>query len=280
MSLKRGRSSSPSKQQPDIQEQNDPFKGLNTPFSETSTLGIEMIQIVVGKTGDQKTFQIHKKILCDRIPYFAQLLKDSHKSIIKYPEADPNTFDVLVEWTHTDCLRGIYMLQKEEGPTIATYRSSWSTKSLYLLAENLILPDLMDRLMEVDRRLDCSYNTRYYPGIINYIYNRTPKSSKLRRFVAELTAHAIRNSDGKFPLSTADLLSAMENKEFALDYLEISRRPNIEDPRTGSGCRFHVHGKNEKCTAKDHCGEGKVTALSVEELKKRIASALKKPRLH
>ncbi|TGO33422.1 hypothetical protein BHYA_0247g00120 [Botrytis hyacinthi] len=138
MSLKRGRSSSEH-----LLQSMYHHHVLRRRTDGTSTLESEMIQIVVGQTGNQKTFRIHEKILCDKTPFFAQLLKDSHKSIIKYPEADPMNFDVLVEWVRTDCLRGIYMLEKEEGPKTATYRS-WHTELLYLLAENLILPELMD----------------------------------------------------------------------------------------------------------------------------------------
>lgn len=236
-----------------------------------------MIQIAVGGDGDQKTFHIHKKLLCDRIPHFAQLLKGSHKSIIKYPEAHPNTFDVLMEWVHTDRLREIFVLDEENAQTVL--HRSWSTESLYPLADDLSLPELMDRVMDVERRFDCSQSSFFMPNEIKFIYDTVPKNSKLRQYVAELTAYTMRNEGEDFRLSTPQLLSAMGNEDFALDYLEISRRSNIKDPRTGSGCRFHVHGKNEKCTAKDYCGEGNVTTLSVEELKKRIVSSLEKQSL-
>ncbi|TGO67082.1 hypothetical protein BOTNAR_0048g00120 [Botryotinia narcissicola] len=278
MSLKRSRSSSPAEQQLDIQEQKDPFEGLKTTFSDT--LGTEVIQIAVGENDDQKTFHIHKKLLCDRIPHFAQLLEDSHKSIIEFPEAHPNTFDVLMEWVHTDRLRAIFVLDDENDENATTYlHRSWSTESLYPLADDLSLPELMDRVMDVERRFECSQSCFYMPEEIKFIYDTVSKNSKLRKYIAELTAYTLRNKGKDLRLSTAQLLSAMENEDFALDYLETSRRFNIKDPRTGPGCRFHVHGKNEKCTAKDYCSEGKVTALSIEELKKKIASPLKKQRL-
>ncbi|KAF7893853.1 hypothetical protein EAF00_007367 [Botryotinia globosa] len=278
MSLKRSRSSSPSEQQLDIQEQKDPFEGPKTTFSDT--LGTELIQIAVGENGDQKTFHIHKKILCDRIPHFAQLLEDSHKSIIEFPEAHPNTFDVLMEWVYTDRLRAIFVLDDEnaENATTVLHRS-WSTKSLYPLADDLSLPELMDRVMDVERRFCCLQSSFYMPNEIKFIYDTVSKNSKLRKYIAELTAYTMRNEGKDLRLSTAQLLSAMQNEDFALDYLKISRRPKINDPRTGSGCRFHIHGKNEKCLAKDHCGEGKATILSVEDLEQKKASSLKKQRV-
>ncbi|TGO18343.1 hypothetical protein BTUL_0010g00120 [Botrytis tulipae] len=270
MSLKRSRSGSSNSST--FKNRKTLSRGSKQLFQRT-----EIVQIVIGEIGDQKTFHIHKKILCDRIPHFAQLLEDSHKSIIEFPEAHPNTFDVLMEWVHRDRLRAIFVLDDENATTVL--HRSWSTESLYPLADSLSLPELMDRVMDVERRFDGSQSSFFMPDEIKFIYDTVSKNSKLRQYVAELTAYTMRNEGEDFRLSTAQLLSAMENEDFALDYLEISRRSNIKDPRTGSGCRFHVHGKNEKCTAKDYCSEGKATALSVEELQKKIASPLERQRL-
>lgn len=118
------------------------------------------MQIFVGENNDQKTFQTRKKILCGRIPHFAQLLKDSHKSIIDYPQVDPNDFNILLEWVHTDYVRGTCVRIAPE-----VIHRLWCHEALHLLADYLCLPKLMDRVMEVLQRFGYSTNTCYKPDI-------------------------------------------------------------------------------------------------------------------
>ncbi|TGO28420.1 hypothetical protein BPAE_0028g00690 [Botrytis paeoniae] len=268
MSLKRSRLP-PADQEHD----DDPFKEPWTPF--TDVLGTELVQVAVGKNSYKKVFHVHKNILFDKIPYFKELSKNNHKAI-EFPNQVPRTFDVLVEWVHTDCLRGIEMLGGDDQGFVQ-YRS-WDPVCLYQLAAELLLPELMDRVMEVQRRFDDLHCASYDPDGLKEIYEKTSKNSKFRQYTAEVAAHIVRNN-AEEEILTPDLVSAMENKDLAGDYLSISRRATIKDPRKGSGCRFHMHEKNEKCLAKDHRWEGKATILSLEQIKKKRLPPAKRPRL-
>ncbi|KAF7956182.1 hypothetical protein EAE96_005102 [Botrytis aclada] len=254
----------------DEKDDDDPFPEPWTPF--TDLLGTEFIQVAVGKYSYRKIFYVHKNILFDKIPHCKELCKNNPKTI-EFPNQVPRTFDVLVEWVHTDRLRGIEILGGYD-QDLVQYRS-WDPVCLYRLAEELLLPALMDRVMEVQRRFDDLHCVTYDLDCPGDIYAETSQTSKFRHYTAEVVAYIVRNK-AEEEIRTSRLLSAMENKDFAADYLSISRRVTIEDPRKGSGCRFHMHKKDEKCLAKDHCREGKTTILSPEQIKaKRLPPAKK-----
>ncbi|KAF7935061.1 uncharacterized protein EAE98_003106 [Botrytis deweyae] len=256
----------------DEEHDDEPFKEPWTPFSDE--LGSEMVRVLIGKNSHKKVFHVHKNILFDKIPCFKELSNNNRK-IVEFPHHVPSTFDVLLEWVHTDCLRGIEIIGGDKH--FVQYRS-WDLLCLYQLAEELLLPELMDRVMELHRRLDAIYCVSYDPTGLKRIYERTAKTSKFRQYCAEKVAYVVRNKAEK-DIPTPELLSAMDNKDLAGDYLSISRRVTIEDPSKGSGCRFHMHDKSEKCLAKDRRGEVKVTILSHEQIKKRRIPPAKKPRL-
>ncbi|KAF7885915.1 uncharacterized protein EAF02_004424 [Botrytis sinoallii] len=257
----------------DEEHDDEPFKEPWTPF--TDELGTEMVRILIGKNSYKKVFHVHKNILFDKIPCFKELSIDNRK-IVEFPNHVPSAFDVLVEWVYTDCLRGIEIIGGDDQDFLR-YRS-WYPACLYQLAEELLLPELMDRVMEVERRFDDQHCPNYDPDSLKELYEKTSKTSKFRQYCAETIAYVVRNKAEK-DIPTPELLSAMDNKDLAGDYLSISRRVTIEDPSKGSGCRFHMHDKSEKCLAKDHPWEGKGTISSHEQIKNKRIPPAKKPRL-
>ncbi|KAF7855987.1 hypothetical protein EAF04_009943 [Stromatinia cepivora] len=170
----------------------------------------------------------------------------------------PSTFDVLVEWIYTDRLLGIEMVKVDDS-NCKIFSMSWDPIQLYILAKKLLLPRLVDRAMEVVRRIDRSEDLYYSQEALKLIYVHTSEGSNLRQYVTKRAAYAVRNYGESSSLLTTDLLSAMENKDFARNYLDVSRNGNLKDPRKGPGCQFHVDGKDEECPAQKYIDEGKAT---------------------
>ncbi|ESZ93212.1 hypothetical protein SBOR_6408 [Sclerotinia borealis F-4128] len=199
-----------------------------------SSLVHELVQIYVAKGNKEKVFHVFKKKLCDKIPYFDQLLKNSQDSIIKFLNGSRRAFDVLIEWIHTDFLRDIDILEKKSEDGVFELHYSWSPKLLYMLLEELHLPVLMNRVIEVVRRMDGLYGFYYDAEDIKLTYGSRMGYPRMKKYIAELTAYLFReDADGEPYLTTSDLVPVMENKEFARDYLNASRNINLSDPRKG-----------------------------------------------
>ncbi|APA15934.1 predicted protein [Sclerotinia sclerotiorum 1980 UF-70] len=213
-------------------------KTESTPYMDS--FGTDLAQIHVARGNLMRIFHVYKKKLCHRIHHFNQLFEGNHDPFIEFSDISPPIFDVLIEWVYTDCLRDIEIV-KAKGSDRKTFSISWNPIPLYILAEKLSLPGLMDRVMEVVRKLDRSEDVYYSPEALKSIYVHTRGRSKIRKYVTEHAAYAIRNFDELSSLSTTELLSAMENIDFVRDYLEVTRIRNLKDPRIGPGCEYHTH---------------------------------------
>ncbi|KAJ8060754.1 hypothetical protein OCU04_011058 [Sclerotinia nivalis] len=279
MSLKRSRSSPPSMSA--LTEHNAELvtnisKNESTPY--TDSFGTELAQIHVARGNRMKIFHVYKKKLCDKIPHFNHLFEGGHDLFVKLPDTSPPTFDVLIEWIYTDRLRGIEIVKVNDSDC-KIFSMSWDPIQLYILAEKLLLPGLMDRAMEVVRKIDRSEDFYYNQEALKLIYVRTSEGSNIRQYVTKRAAYAVRNYGESSSLSTTDLLSAMENKDFARDYLEVSRNWNLKDPRKGPGCQFHAHWKDEECPAQKYMDEGKITIRKPENSVEKTKPSPKKPKV-
>lgn len=243
-----------------------------------STLETELVEIHIGK--EEKIFHVHKKKLFDKVPYLKLLLGNSHDSIIRLPDYSPSTFDVLVEWVYTGVLPNIDMIKRKTEDGDSTIHLSWAVKDLYRLATRLELLELMDRVMEVKRRMEASYDMHLTCKDLKKVYAFDPEVPKLRQYCTELAVYILRKHKGGLGgLSTAEMLPVMENQDFARDYLNISQDLKLKDPRKGSGCRFHTHGEDEECSARKYTSEGRAIYRSLEEIEKERAPLAKKQKL-
>lgn len=73
-------------------------------------MGEETVKLKVGPTTEkEKVFTVHKKRLCEKIPYFNTMFnggwKESTEQIASFPEDTFDSFDVLLEWVYSDQLR-------------------------------------------------------------------------------------------------------------------------------------------------------------------------------
>ncbi|QSZ32470.1 hypothetical protein DSL72_002044 [Monilinia vaccinii-corymbosi] len=127
-----------------------------------------------------RVFHVHKKKLCDKVPHFKVLLEQSQDSIVRFPEFAPATFDVLIEWIYTNHIRDIKTI---EIGLAQRERSPWDPICLYMLAEHMHLPELLDRIIEIGRRLD-EYYFNYPHKIVEEVYDGSFEDSKLRKYVS------------------------------------------------------------------------------------------------
>ncbi|CAD6448905.1 800102ff-70ec-4de3-b9d6-de3eaf6115dc [Sclerotinia trifoliorum] len=252
-------------------------KNESTPYMDS--FGTDLAQINVDQGNRMKIFHVYKKKLCDKIPHFNQLFEGNHDPFVELPDISPSTFDVLVEWVYTDCLRGIEIVKASDSDHKSS-SISWNPVELCILAERLLLTGLMDRVMEVVRKLDRSEDVYYNHKTLKLIYMRTFLGSNIRQYVTQNAAYAVRNFDKSSSLSTTHLLYVMEeHTDFAHDYLDITRTGNLEDPREGPGCQFHVHREHEECPVPKYMDDGKITIREYENGLEKTKPSPKKPRL-
>jgi hypothetical protein len=91
-------------------------------------------------------FRVHKKILCDKVPYFDKMFNGGFleatemKAIL--PEDDPVVYGLLLEWVYSGCYAKLDIKDhtSSSGPFIERIK-------LYAFAEKICLVPLMDYTM-------------------------------------------------------------------------------------------------------------------------------------
>jgi hypothetical protein len=77
------------------------------------SLGADIVEIRVG-TAHVRSFMVHKKLLCDKIPHFKKMFEGPWKAtgekIATFPEDDADAFDVLVCWVYNGQLPYVFDL--------------------------------------------------------------------------------------------------------------------------------------------------------------------------
>lgn len=80
-------------------------------------MGMEIVVLKVGPPGSDKmkTFMVHKKLLCDKVPYFSKMFsgtwKESKDGVAEFPEDSAEMFDLLVCWVYKDAVRLVLFSQ-------------------------------------------------------------------------------------------------------------------------------------------------------------------------
>lgn len=80
-----------------------------TLLTPPSKMGRDVVTLLVGP--DEVAFVVHKARLIRRIPYFEKMFNGHFKETVDqvgtFPEDDPATFDLLIEWVYNFNLRKI-----------------------------------------------------------------------------------------------------------------------------------------------------------------------------
>jgi hypothetical protein len=220
--------------------------------------GFETVDLHVGPASGGKVFRVHKKFLCDKIPYFSKMFNggfvEAKNNTASFPEDSPEAFDLLIEWVYTGVLR-----QHTYG---AASVENWEFISFYTLAEKLCLPQLQDTAM------DMMQASQLREGIILSIlgmtlaYEKTQVGSGYRLY----TLHSLFYSLGILR-TDKELLKAWSNEgvakmlnkcpDLAVDCLSMIRTHFSQtplkmpmDPRMENACIFHSHKIDEQCLLK------------------------------
>ncbi|KAI9642140.1 hypothetical protein NHQ30_008942 [Ciborinia camelliae] len=213
---------------------------LTITTSFIDSIGTDMVNIYVGYDGldwDEKLFRVHRKLICRQCPYFANIFEGRRKTA-RLPYDSPELFDVLLEWIYTGKLRSMdYILSNVD-----------ITSSLYVFASHLSLTAAANSIIDSIRQKHHDDDDHYGAEEITTIYVKTACNSPLREYAMELFVYVFRAEEETL-VSNDDVLSLFEIPPLKNDFLRVSRSISVEDPRE-SGCRFHIHGRNDVCEAK------------------------------
>jgi hypothetical protein len=101
-----------------------------------------MVDIYVGSK--KQHFRIHKKILCQMVPYSERIFKGSSEEDMNYAThfgESPRELDIILGWVYHNTLPALH---KKEGTRLLT----WSIARLYSIAEKMCLPRLQDMVID------------------------------------------------------------------------------------------------------------------------------------
>ena len=148
-----------------------------------------MIQIVVGKGPETKTFAIHEPLLTTSSAYFQRALqstfKEGKESKVELEEEDPLIFGLMNEYLYSGHVRVSCSI-------VTKKRLRWLCFcELWLLAHYLQMPKLINYAMyQIFEWMDAvdKASAPSYPDLeeIYDVYERAPVDSKLRKFLADL----------------------------------------------------------------------------------------------
>ena len=205
-----------------------------------------MVTLYVGKKEVQ--FTVHKDILCNKIPYFEKMFKggfqEAADNAAKFPEDDPQSFDVLLGWVYEGDLRSLNTKGQEDEPLL-----SWSPGKLYALSDKLCLPELMDKIMDMQREWGRDHE-RFIPHEEAVQgYELSTAGSPYREYLATCCAFAIvKLEENSWRIEDlSDLLA--KAPDLNLEVMKILReaKGDVYDPDAEEDCDFHTHEKDIPC---------------------------------
>jgi len=146
-----------------------------------------MVELYVGEK--EQLFRVHKARLC-AIPYFNSMFNsgfaETKEGRAKFPEDDPKTFGVFIEWVYSGQLAPITRTRLGSLDDGFQYELIWEPTRLYGLADKLCLPQLQNQIMDKWVAGHKRFNLVPSPEMIARCYRDTPPDSAPRRYVSRL----------------------------------------------------------------------------------------------
>ncbi|TGO79485.1 hypothetical protein BELL_0031g00200 [Botrytis elliptica] len=231
-------------------------------LSERSTEGqqfidSEMVDIHVGKDEGSGHFQLHKSILCEKVPYFEKMFNGNFEegttNSATLPEDDPKAFNILVSWIYSDQVFPVGLRENQE---------KWCVGKLYLLADKLCLPDLMDRILDeftfnMERDNWLPVIIMDIPLSVESLYKCCPRENcGMFRLLVSLMcfllletykAHYLK----KWPTEEIDsFLTCHDDLRHAVFKMMRTKREQttFKEQFLKPGCRVHEHGEDQPCS--------------------------------
>ena len=212
-------------------------------------MGSETVKLYVGPTN--ALFCVHKKLLCDRVPYFAKMFsgrfKEASETSASFPEDSVQSFDLLLTWVYYRKIRKV-----ELKPKVGKVREiCWNWINFYSLAEKFCIDELMDLILDTIRALDRVSNTLPKCSNVSLLYSKTSSGSPARKYVALALQYIIQTGSAfEKGWPTADIQVLLKDDDICSNVLELMRKQNgnpLTDPRVLPNCDFHHHGGDEPC---------------------------------
>jgi hypothetical protein len=217
----------------------------------------EMVDLYVGS--QKKHFWVHKSLLCKKIRYFEKMFtggfKECSEGIGTFPEDNPRSFDILIQWVYSGSLPALTFAPNSDG----NWMESFNVTDLYVLLDKICLPKLMDKLLDAVIENATKHKFLLYLPFMDSTYAKNREGTSLRRYVL-YTFHYIMNGLPRnevtlknWPTSSLQELT-VKHPSLWKDYLELARNGPVgkaaKDPRLMPRCVFHQHEENEECSLK------------------------------
>ncbi|KAK6609940.1 hypothetical protein H4I95_02999 [Botrytis cinerea] len=219
----------------------------------------EMVDIHVGEDEDSGHFKLHKSILCDKVPYFENMFNgnfiEGTTNSASLPEDDPEVFNMLVSWIYSDQVGPLEQKIGDDG--------RWCVGNLYLLADKLCLPDLMDQILDeltfhMERKnwIPRISMTRS-PISMESLYNCSPrKNCGMFRLTASIICYLLCEAQGAiypkyWPTEDIDaFLTSHDDLRHEVFKMIRAQRNEMafEEQVFYPGCRFHEHEEGQPCS--------------------------------
>lgn len=217
-------------------------------------LGEDIVKLVVGSDDEAKTFPVHRKRLCQKVPYFEAMFNgpyiEGQTQSAKMPEDDPIAFQSMLAWVYLDTIEHFTAKSTKGGPILDMTHYI----TLYALAEKYNITELADMTMDYMLRESVMPNCFPRPDQIKICYELTHAESKLRVFVSRCFAYltlTLKDDHAKGLWNKDKLYDLMvEVPDLGKDALLLLRHQagkTIPDPRIAPPCDYHQHAAEDPC---------------------------------
>lgn len=235
-------------------------------------MGLDMVTLTVGTS--QKVFKVHRKILCDRIPYFDKMFRGLFQEAITstaiFPEDDPGMFDLLLRWVYDGTIPSVTWSGRDkdgnggdnegdEGEFINEnddseqdyydyWATNWNPLRLYILADKLNVTEVMDRVMD-EYTLGLKLHT-LEPDAEDYelVYKSSPAGSVLRKYHAHCFAWELVNYEHENTWFQTMMVDFPDLAKDIVPHLRGTAESKMVHPRDVlPSCEYHSHEKADVC---------------------------------
>lgn len=212
-----------------------------------------MVDLIVGPK--EALFRVHKSFLCNKIPYFDKMFNggfmEARENSAKFPEDDPQSFDILIEWVYSGCVRFYDVGTKDT-------HENWDFLRLYALAEKLGLTQLEDHALDLYRQSSEVKNATFDMTWATRTYEITPLGSALRRYAIQVMVWRFHTQENSEIDANDRFTETLEtNHDLFIDFmLALRKHVNVVQPTDptvidsnipATRCEYHGHRKDEEC---------------------------------
>ena len=137
---------------------------------------------------------------------------------------------------------------KEARKLILTYHRD--AVSFYSLAEKFMLPNLQDIIISYLHRYQKTRNELPSLSFIRRAYDTTTEDSKLRLYASYALYYVMKQpnrNEGTWPM--AEITAIIQECDGACkDFLALTMKEGVTDPRDLGACIYHKHGATDCCS--------------------------------